>query len=118
MVHEFVRGGGGLLLIGDHTNVFGSTSHLNEICEPLRFPIPRRRAVRSRRGFPPGDRRAAVAGRRFWHGMDVLQAARAVLDPADLAGHPHRLSGRALEVGAGDLLGEQLLSRRRTTIRR
>lgn len=36
-IHEFVRNGGGLFLIGDHTNVFGSTSHLNEICDPFGF---------------------------------------------------------------------------------
>jgi hypothetical protein len=37
LIHEFVRNGGGLFLIGDHTNVFGSTSHLNEICDPFGF---------------------------------------------------------------------------------
>lgn len=37
LITEFVRNGGGLLLIGDHTNVFGSTSHLNEICGPFGF---------------------------------------------------------------------------------
>jgi hypothetical protein len=36
-IREFVRGGGGLLVIGDHTNVFGSTSHMNELCEPFGF---------------------------------------------------------------------------------
>ncbi len=36
-IRAFVRRGGGLFLIGDHTNVFGSTSHLNEICRPLGF---------------------------------------------------------------------------------
>jgi len=36
-VHDFVDRGGGLFLIGDHTNVFGSTSHLNQLCEPLGF---------------------------------------------------------------------------------
>ena len=30
---EFVRRGGGLLLIGDHTNLFGMTTHLNRIAE-------------------------------------------------------------------------------------
>ncbi len=34
-IEAFVRGGGGLLLIGDHTNVFGSTSHLNALCRRL-----------------------------------------------------------------------------------
>jgi hypothetical protein len=37
VIREFVRAGGGLLLIGDHTNVFGSTSHLNPLCEPFGF---------------------------------------------------------------------------------
>lgn len=42
-IERFVRNGGGLLLIGDHTNVFGSTSHLNALGErfglPLRFDV-------------------------------------------------------------------------------
>jgi hypothetical protein len=37
LIVEFVRRGGGLFLIGDHTNVFGSTSHLNELSEPFGF---------------------------------------------------------------------------------
>ncbi len=37
LIVEFVRRGGGLLIIGDHTNVFGSTSHLNPICLPFGF---------------------------------------------------------------------------------
>ncbi len=36
-VRAFVERGGGLLLIGDHTNVFGSSSHLNTICGPFGF---------------------------------------------------------------------------------
>ncbi len=36
-IRDFVRGGGGLLVIGDHTNVFGSTSHINELCGPFGF---------------------------------------------------------------------------------
>lgn len=36
-IMKFVERGGGLLLIGDHTNVFGSTSHLNELCRPFGF---------------------------------------------------------------------------------
>jgi len=34
---RFVEGGGGLLLIGDHTNVFKSSSYLNEITRPFGF---------------------------------------------------------------------------------
>jgi hypothetical protein len=37
LILEFVRRGGGLFLIGDHTNVFGSTSHLNELCRAFGF---------------------------------------------------------------------------------
>ena len=33
----FVARGGGLFLVGDHTNVFGSTSHLNPLCRPMGF---------------------------------------------------------------------------------
>jgi len=36
---DFVRGGGGLYLIGDHTNVFGTSAYLNQLAVPvgLRF---------------------------------------------------------------------------------
>jgi len=34
-VRDFVRQGGGLLLIGDHTDLLGTSTHLNQICEPL-----------------------------------------------------------------------------------
>ena len=37
LVRRFVYNGGGLFLIGDHTNVFGSTSHLNALCGPFGF---------------------------------------------------------------------------------
>lgn len=33
----FVERGGGLLLIGDHTNVFNSSSYLNQVARPLGF---------------------------------------------------------------------------------
>jgi hypothetical protein len=33
LMGEFVEGGGGLYLIGDHTNVFGTDSYLNQISE-------------------------------------------------------------------------------------
>lgn len=32
-IEEFVRGGGGLFLIGDHTNVFGTSTYINPIAE-------------------------------------------------------------------------------------
>ncbi|MEM0466780.1 MAG: hypothetical protein QXX20_04200 [Candidatus Thermoplasmatota archaeon] len=34
-VHDFVQNGGGVFLIGDHTNVFGMNTFLNQISEPL-----------------------------------------------------------------------------------
>jgi hypothetical protein len=37
VILRFVGRGGGLFLIGDHTNIFGSSSHLNSICKDLGF---------------------------------------------------------------------------------
>jgi hypothetical protein len=34
-VEAFVKNGGGLFLIGDHTNVFGTSTHLNRLAEPF-----------------------------------------------------------------------------------
>ncbi len=36
-VVDFVRQGGGLLLVGDHTNVFNSSTYLNDICRQFGF---------------------------------------------------------------------------------
>lgn len=36
-ISEWVAAGGGLVLIGDHTNVFGTSTVLNEIAEPFGF---------------------------------------------------------------------------------
>ena len=36
-VLKFVRGGGGLLLVGDHTNVFKCGTYLNDIARPMGF---------------------------------------------------------------------------------
>lgn len=36
-IRSFVDRGGGLFLIGDHTNVFGSSSHLNQVAQGLGF---------------------------------------------------------------------------------
>ncbi len=36
-IEEFVRAGGGLWLIGDHTNVFGMDSHLNQVASRFGF---------------------------------------------------------------------------------
>jgi hypothetical protein len=36
-ITEFVRGGGGLFLIGDHTNVFGSSTYLNPLARHFGF---------------------------------------------------------------------------------
>jgi len=37
LVREFVEGGGGLLLLGEHTSVFGSGVYLNEVAESFDF---------------------------------------------------------------------------------
>ena len=34
-IRAFVERGGGIFLVGDHTNVFGTTSHLNSVCRPF-----------------------------------------------------------------------------------
>jgi hypothetical protein len=36
-IYEFVRSGGGLFLIGDHTNLFGMSTVLNDLARPLRI---------------------------------------------------------------------------------
>lgn len=37
LIETFVRNGGGLFVIGDHTNVFGSSTHLNTVVRPFGF---------------------------------------------------------------------------------
>jgi hypothetical protein len=67
-IREFVRGGGGLMVIGDHTNVFGSTSHLNELCEPFGFQYRDDVLFDLDADFHQIlDAPAAPSG--FWHGM-------------------------------------------------
>ena len=44
-VVHFVEAGGGLLLIGDHTNLESSAAHMNDISPCLRLHLPRRRAL-------------------------------------------------------------------------
>jgi len=34
-IETFVRGGGGLLVLGDHTNLFGTTQHINDVLAPV-----------------------------------------------------------------------------------
>lgn len=36
-IQRFVRRGGGLLLIGEHTDVFGTGTHLNAVAERFGF---------------------------------------------------------------------------------
>ncbi len=72
LVREFVRGGGGLFLIGDHTNVFGSTSHLNELCAPFGFQYRDDVLFDLDEDFhqmmyPPQE------PSRFWHGMSLFK---------------------------------------------
>lgn len=71
-IHEFVRGGGGLLVIGDHTNVFGSTSHLNEVCEPLGFQFRDDVLFDLDTDFHQLIDRPLLPS-RFWHGMDFFK---------------------------------------------
>ncbi len=72
LVREFVRSGGGLLLIGDHTNVFGSASHLNELCGPFGFQFRDDVLFDLDEDFhqvidPPRP------GSAFWHGMSFFK---------------------------------------------
>lgn len=71
-VREFVRGGGGLLVIGDHTNVFGSSSHLNELCEPFGFQYRDDVLFDLDADFHQLIDRPPLAS-RFWHGMSFFK---------------------------------------------
>jgi hypothetical protein len=72
LVREFVRAGGGLLLIGDHTNVFGSTSHLNPICEPFGFQFRDDVLFDLDEDFHQ-LLDAPYPGSAFWHGMSFFK---------------------------------------------
>ncbi len=72
LVQGFVRGGGGLLVIGDHTNVFGSASHLNELCGEFGFQFRDDVLFDLDEDFhqmidPPVPRSG------FWHGMSFFK---------------------------------------------
>jgi hypothetical protein len=77
-IHGWVRDGGGLILIGDHTNVFGTGSILNEIALPLGFHFDFDCVFDHRRRFEQ------------FHRVDPALAAHPVLRP---------LSGIRFEVG-------------------
>ena len=51
-VWKFVGGGGGLLVLGDHTDIFGSMKPLNELLEPVNVKFK----------FD-----SAYSGRQYWH---------------------------------------------------
>jgi hypothetical protein len=72
LVHEFVRNGGGLLLIGDHTNVFGSASHLNEVCAPFGFQFRDDVLFDLDEDFHQ-LLDAPWPGSAFWHGMSFFK---------------------------------------------
>jgi hypothetical protein len=72
VVREFVRAGGGLLLIGDHTNVFGSASHLNEVCEPFGFQFRDDVLFDLDEDFHQLID-APYPGSAFWHGMSFFK---------------------------------------------
>lgn len=38
-IHEFVEQGGGLFVLGEHTNVWGSTTHFNPVLEPYEISL-------------------------------------------------------------------------------
>lgn len=72
LVREFVRSGGGLFLIGDHTNVFGGTSHMNELCSPFGFQFRDDVLFDLDEDFhqmmyPPQE------PSRFWHGLSLFK---------------------------------------------
>ena len=101
LVRDFVREGGGLLVVGDHTNVFGSASHLNELCEPFGFQyrddvlfdlaspwktFGKPRPAPAAPGAPPKDVRSEFQDEDFhqvldapwlapaaWHGMEFFK---------------------------------------------
>lgn len=72
LVHEFVRGGGGLFLIGDHTNVFGSASNMNELCEPFGFEFRDDVLFDLDEDFHQVID-APRPGNSLWHGMSFLK---------------------------------------------
>lgn len=71
-VQEFVRRGGGLLVIGDHTNVFGSASHLNELCDGFGFQFRDDVLFDLDEDFHQVID-APAAGSEFWHGMSFFK---------------------------------------------
>ena len=72
LVREFVRGGGGLFLIGDHTNVFGSASNMNEVCEPFGFQFRDDVLFDLDEDFHQVID-APRLGNSFWHGMSFFK---------------------------------------------
>jgi hypothetical protein len=72
LVREFVRAGGGLLLIGDHTNVFGSATHLNQVCEPFGFQFRDDVLFDLDEDFHQIID-APYPGSAFWHGMSFFK---------------------------------------------
>ncbi|MCX6879565.1 MAG: hypothetical protein NTW21_38040 [Verrucomicrobia bacterium] len=72
LVRKFVSGGGGLFVIGDHTNVFGSTSHLNELCEPFGFQYRDDVLFDLDEDFHQ-MMDAPWWPSRFWHGMSMFK---------------------------------------------
>lgn len=72
LVRGFVRGGGGLLVVGDHTNVFGSASHLNELCEPFGFQFRDDVLFDLDEDFHQVIDAPPLAS-SFWHGMSFFK---------------------------------------------
>jgi hypothetical protein len=100
LVREFVRGGGGLLLIGDHTNVFGSTTHLNQICEPFGFQFRDDVLFDLDEDFHQLID-APYPGSAFWHGLSFFKLrGPASIRPTSLWTRPVYQVGRSKSVRA------------------
>lgn len=100
LVREFVRAGGGLLVIGDHTNVFGSTSHLNELCEAFGFQFRDDVLFDLDDDFHQMIDRPLNAG-AFWHGTDFFKLrGPASIRPTSLWTRPVWQVGHAKSVRA------------------
>ncbi len=103
-IDRFVRAGGGLLLVGDHTNLLGMGTHLNAQSAQLRHPLPVRFGVRRSdwrlRGLrrtpvrsPPGGAACGPLGNHDVLLASALRRAERILAVEDCQREPHDYSG-------------------------
>ncbi|HLA84381.1 MAG TPA: DUF4350 domain-containing protein [Thermoguttaceae bacterium] len=78
---QFVERGGGLLLIGDHTNVFRSSTYLNDVARPLGFTFRNDLLFRVGTPYEQPFRPAAVAHPAVIHVDNVDLAISCSIDP-------------------------------------